>query len=53
MKPRQFLLILYLDTAFEFPSQFQRSVVLKDASSGSMHDTECSELVNWVDPEGW
>ena len=23
------------------------------ASPGSMHDTGCSELVHWDDPEGW
>ena len=23
------------------------------ASPGSMHDTGCSELVHWNDPEGW
>ena len=23
------------------------------ASPGSMHDTECSGLVHWDDPEGW
>ena len=23
------------------------------ASLGSMHDTECSGLVHWDDPEGW
>ena len=23
------------------------------ASSGSMHETECSGLVHWDDPEGW
>ena len=23
------------------------------ASSGSMHDTGCSGLVHWDDPEGW
>ena len=23
------------------------------ASSGSMHDTRCSGLVHWDDPEGW
>ena len=29
------------------------SYVKRIASPGSMHDTECSGLVHWVDPEGW
>ena len=24
-----------------------------DHQSGSMHETRCSGLVHWVDPEGW
>ena len=24
-----------------------------DSSPGSMHETECLELVHWDDPEGW
>ena len=24
-----------------------------DHQSGSMHETGCSGLVHWVDPEGW
>ena len=26
---------------------------IKIASPGSMHDTACSGLVHWDDPEGW
>ena len=29
------------------------SYVNQIASSGLMHDTGCSELVHWDDPEGW
>ena len=29
------------------------SHVKRIASSGSMHDTGCSRLVYWDDPEGW
>ena len=29
------------------------SYVKRIASPGSMHDTECSGLVHWDDPEGW
>ena len=29
------------------------SYVKQIASSGSMHDTRCSGLVHWDDPEGW
>ena len=29
------------------------SYVKRIASSGSMHDTGCSRLVHWDDPEGW
>ena len=29
------------------------SYVKQIASSGSMHDTGCSGLVHWDDPEGW
>ena len=29
------------------------SYVKRIASPGSMHDTGCSGLVHWVDPEGW
>ena len=29
------------------------SYVKRIASPGSMHDTECSRLVHWDDPEGW
>ena len=29
------------------------SYVKQIASPGSMHDTACSELVHWDDPEGW
>ena len=29
------------------------SYVKQIASPGSMHDTGCSELVHWDDPEGW
>ena len=29
------------------------SYVKRIASPGSMHDTGCSGLVNWNDPEGW
>ena len=29
------------------------SYVKRTASPGSMHDTGCSGLVHWVDPEGW
>ena len=29
------------------------SYVKQIASPGSMHDTGCSGLVNWDDPEGW
>ena len=29
------------------------SYVNRIASSGLMHDTGCSELVHWDDPEGW
>ena len=29
------------------------SYVKRIASSGSMHDTGCSGLVHWNDPEGW
>ena len=29
------------------------SYVKQIASPGSMHDTECSGLVHWDDPEGW
>ena len=29
------------------------SYVKRIASPGSMHDTGCSGLVNWDDPEGW
>ena len=25
----------------------------KTASPGSMHETGCSGLVHWADPEGW
>ena len=28
-------------------------VKLIEASPGSMHDTGCSGLVHWDDPEGW
>ena len=29
------------------------SYVKRNASRGSMHDTGCSGLVHWDDPEGW
>ena len=29
------------------------SYVKRIASPGSMHDTGCSRLVHWYDPEGW
>ena len=29
------------------------SYVKRIASPGSMHDTRCSGLVHWGDPEGW
>ena len=29
------------------------SYVKRIASSGSMHETGCSGLVHWDDPEGW
>ena len=29
------------------------SYVKQITSLGSMHDTGCSELVHWDDPEGW
>ena len=29
------------------------SYVKQIARSGSMHETGCSELVHWDDPEGW
>ena len=29
------------------------SYVKQIASPGSMHETGCSELVHWDDPEGW
>ena len=29
------------------------SYVKQIAGPGSMHDTGCSELVHWDDPEGW
>ena len=29
------------------------SYVKRITSPGSMHDTGCSGLVNWDDPEGW
>ena len=29
------------------------SYVKQITSQGSMHDTGCSGLVNWDDPEGW
>ena len=29
------------------------SYVKQIASPGSMHDTACSELMHWDDPEGW
>ena len=29
------------------------SYVKQITSPGSMHDTECSGLVHWDDPEGW
>ena len=29
------------------------SYVKQMASPGSMHETGCSGLVHWVDPEGW
>ena len=29
------------------------SYVKWNTSPGSMHDTGCSELVHWDDPEGW
>ena len=29
------------------------SYVKRTASPGSMHDTGCSGLVHWDDPEGW
>jgi len=29
------------------------SYVKQIASPGSMHDTGCSGLVHWYDPEGW
>ena len=29
------------------------SYVKQIASPGSMHDTECSGLAHWDDPEGW
>ena len=29
------------------------SYVKRSASPGSMHDTRCSGLVHWDDPEGW
>ena len=29
------------------------SYVKQIASPGSMHETECSRLVHWDDPEGW
>ena len=29
------------------------SYVKQIASAGSMHETGCSELVHWDDPEGW
>ena len=29
------------------------SYVKQNASSGLMHETECSGLVHWDDPEGW
>ena len=30
-----------------------KSYVKRIASPGSMHDTGCSGLVHWGDPEGW
>ena len=29
------------------------SYMKRITSPGSMHDTECSGLVHWKDPEGW
>ena len=29
------------------------SYVKQITSAGSMHETECSGLVHWDDPEGW
>ena len=29
------------------------SYMKRSTSPGSMHDTGCSELVHWDDPEGW
>ena len=33
--------------------QCQRMFLKLIASPGSMHDTGCSGLVHWDDPEGW
>ena len=32
---------------------YQLSYLNQIASPGSMHDTGCSGLVHWDDPEGW
>ena len=32
---------------------FKLSYVKRSASPGSMHDTGCSGLLQWDDPEGW
>ena len=32
---------------------YRISYMKRIASSGSMHDTGCSGLVHWDDPEGW
>ena len=32
---------------------FQLPYMKRIASPGSMHDTGCSGLVHWDDPEGW
>ena len=32
---------------------YKLSYVKRIASPGLMHDTGCSELVHWDDPEGW
>ena len=35
------------------PETCQLSYVIRIASPGSMHDTGCSRLLHWDDPEGW
>ena len=43
--------------AWKIPWMEVRDIVqetgIKIASPGSMHDTACSGLVHWDDPEGW